>query len=96
MYQGDPNVPAGKVSIIVDLRRPMVLTAEQQSNLQLLADMDTSDLPPETDMSQLPRQPYVHNDMMGEDENPKLPEYCTARWVPGGMIKWNVNVFNPW
>ncbi|KAK3596890.1 hypothetical protein CHS0354_029077 [Potamilus streckersoni] len=84
---GDPNVPAGEVSVYVDLRRPMILNREQQESLQTLRDIDTPDLPPEFDGNMNLSQPFIVPSQCEEREDCKdLPKYCKARYHSKGQI----------
>lgn len=79
-FQGDPNVPAGQISLKVDLVRPMILTLEQQSSIQNLLDIDTPDIPAEVTLDKLPPQPFrIPADCFDRNLNPA--NTCTARWV---------------
>ena len=70
--QGDPNVPAGQVSIEADLSRPMVLSDLQQASVQTLKDIDTPDIPADVALHQLPSQPFrVPADCLDRDTSPK-------------------------
>ena len=78
-FQGDPNVPSGEISICADLSRPMVLTSEQQSSISMLADIDTFDLPPETETDKIVKQPFVVPNGVYIEDSFSLPKYCILR-----------------
>ncbi|ELT96841.1 hypothetical protein CAPTEDRAFT_224504 [Capitella teleta] len=80
---GDPNIPATKVTIEADLSRPMVLTREQQSSLQLLQQIDLPDL---LDVSEkeMCNQPFVVPSACYERE--AAPPTCSARFHSRGQI----------
>jgi len=82
---GDPNVPAGEVSVRVDLQRPMILTRDQQASISTLLQIDTPDLPPDTRLENLPTQPFhIPSDCFDRDARP--PARCKARFHAEGQI----------
>ncbi|KAL3859365.1 hypothetical protein ACJMK2_009589 [Sinanodonta woodiana] len=83
---GDPNVPAGEISVYVDLRRPMILNREQQESLQTLKDIDTPDLPPEFDGTRNFSQPFIVPRQCEMEDCRDLPTFCKARYHSKGTI----------
>ena len=79
LSQGDPNVPAGQVSVRVDLKRPMILSGQQQqASVRMLAEIDTADLPPGETLEKLPPQSFqVPPDCQPNDVT--APSTCRAR-----------------
>ena len=77
--QGDPNVFAGELSLKVDLRRPMILTYDQQERISTMEEIDTPDLPGDVAIDKLPQQPFrLPFDSFERDITP--PRHCRARW----------------
>ena len=75
VWQGDPNVPAGEVSLKVDLTRPMVLNRDQQRFIDTLRKTDISG-----DAGTTQPQPFqVPADCSGKIIS--TPASCIARWV---------------
>lgn len=83
---GDPNVPSGEISICADLSRPMVLTSEQQCSVAMLADIDTFDLPPETEPDKIVKQPFVIPSGVFIEDSFTLPKYCISRYHSQGTV----------
>jgi len=80
--QGDPNVPAGEVSITVELTKPMVLTREQQADLATLAQISPDDPPPTLgDGLATFRQPFYDPTHSADYEDmPPYPAFCLCRY----------------
>ena len=57
----------------------MVLTSEQQSSVAMLADIDTFDLPPETEPDKIVKQPFVIPSGVFIEDSFTLPTYCISR-----------------
>ncbi len=77
-------MPATKVTIKADLRRPMILNVQQQDSIETLADIDTADLPPDMRLDQMPTQPFrVPSGCMDRETN--SPSRCRARCV--GLLR---------
>ena len=77
--QGDPNVPATKISIKADLTRPMILNLAQQDSVDTLRDIDIADLPPDMNVAQMPSQPF-RIPMGCLDRHRSAPERCKSRY----------------
>ncbi|XP_050397811.1 F-box only protein 31 [Patella vulgata] len=82
---GDPNVPANKISLYIDLTRPMVLSIEQQRTIDLLQQIDIPDLPPDTYPNNLQKQSFRVPDDCFERFN-RTPTSCIARFHANGQI----------
>ncbi|KAK3086110.1 hypothetical protein FSP39_013713 [Pinctada imbricata] len=80
---GDPNVPATKVSVKVDLLRPMVLTANQQESIDNLDGVDTAHIEPGT---KLEPQPFVFPRNCSERSGFNPPKTCLFRYHAQGQI----------
>lgn len=78
--KGDPNVPAGVVSLYGDTQRPMMLTDEQQQSIELMEAIDIPDLPPDFKLELLPRQTF-HIPLDCMDRNKDSPKLCKYRFV---------------
>lgn len=83
---GDPNVPSGEISICADLSRPMVLTSEQQSSISVLSDIDTPDLPPNTEPGKLNKQPFVIPSGVWTEDSFQVLKYCIMRFHSQGTV----------
>jgi hypothetical protein len=74
--QGDPNIPAAKVSIKADLTLPLVLTLDQQdcrSNLEAASE-------PNTDHPLPDYQPFkIPTDWESDTED--IPKSCSYRYL---------------
>ncbi|XP_046558884.1 F-box only protein 31-like [Haliotis rubra] len=82
---GDPNVPANKVSLYIDLDHPMILTMGQQKTVELMEEIDIPELPPDIDLQHLPPQPFhVPDDCYERFSHP--PTMCRARFHGQGQI----------
>ncbi|XP_023931335.1 F-box only protein 31 [Lingula anatina] len=81
---GDPNVPAGQISIRADLTQSLILSEEQQSSVQLLTDIDLPDAAPAvaTALEQLPPQPFfLPYDCSYREPRNDCPKKCKARFL---------------
>uniref|UniRef100_A0A8W8MPT3 Uncharacterized protein n=1 Tax=Magallana gigas TaxID=29159 RepID=A0A8W8MPT3_MAGGI len=81
---GDPNVPASEISLFGDLTSPLVLTAEQQENLDSLTA-----IPEHHAMEQsgsTVRQPFRIPEHFSDRDNRYIPEFCTFRCRAKGRI----------
>ena len=81
MFQGDPNVPAGEISITADLSKPLVLTKEQQESIKSLKEVEVWAGPAVDSNQSVPRkQPFwIPREVASEDEF-SLPKYCVSRF----------------
>ncbi|ESO91018.1 hypothetical protein LOTGIDRAFT_233514 [Lottia gigantea] len=82
---GDPNVPANKISLYIDLRRPMFLNRDQQQTIDLLQQIDIPDSPPDSYPHNLPPQPFrVPDDCFERFSG--TPHKCIGRFHAKGQI----------
>ncbi|KAL8616310.1 hypothetical protein ACOMHN_056253 [Nucella lapillus] len=82
---GDPNVPAGKISLYVDLRQPLTLTREEQDSTSV------DELRPETLEAPFrfppeASQPFALSSDVHERDDHQLPATCKARYGGKGQI----------
>jgi hypothetical protein len=73
--QGDPNIPATKVSIKADLTSPLVLTLDQQEFLRTLEAASE----PNTDHPLPDSQPFKIPDDCYNREIEDVPKMCSFR-----------------
>ncbi|XP_064611112.1 F-box only protein 31-like [Liolophura sinensis] len=82
---GDPNVPASEISITADLRRPMILTEDQQDSVEVLGEIDTPDILPGNETNFVREQPFkIPQDCI--DRYRRTPKTCRARFHGFGRI----------
>ena len=80
-YQGDSNVPAGEISIDMDLSAKIYLNQEQQSSLVILGQIGREDFNQPENEGDIKRQPFqVPNDVV-RDGIFQYPNFCTSRFV---------------
>ncbi len=87
ILQGDPNVPAGQISVLADLTRPMILTHEQQGSLDVLSAIDIPDVPPNTPLAHLTPQPFIVPQNCVE-RSPQPPRTCRYRYYTWTLLGW--------
>ncbi|KAH9504954.1 hypothetical protein Btru_061148 [Bulinus truncatus] len=89
---GDPNVPAGNVSVTVFLNKPFILKKEDQDSVESLMEADTART--DEDYSSVlnsfannaeTRQPFLVPVEVFEREA-HLPQYCISRYIAQGRI----------
>lgn len=77
LLQGDPNVPASEISLFGDLTSPLVLTAEQQENLDSLTAVPEHHAMEQSGSTV--RQPFRIPEHFSDRDNRYIPEFCTFR-----------------
>ncbi|XP_052798220.1 F-box only protein 31-like [Mya arenaria] len=84
---GDSNVPAGEVSIEVNLQKPMVLTAEQQQSHASIRALNPDDPPPilGEDCDTF-RQPFHDPTNFGQTDGFDPPTFCLCRYHALGTV----------
>ncbi|XP_064640862.1 F-box only protein 31-A-like [Lineus longissimus] len=86
---GDPNIPAGCITMKADLLCPMVLTLTQQEELETLSEIDLPDPDPDMQLGQLPSQPFrIPNGCSREGSN-LVPESCKWRFSSRGQVAYD-------
>ncbi|WAR01637.1 FBX31-like protein [Mya arenaria] len=85
--EGDSNVPAGEVSIEVNLQKPMVLTAEQQQSHASIRALSPDDPPPilGEDCDTF-RQPFHDPTNFGQTDGFDPPTFCLCRYHALGTV----------
>lgn len=78
LLQGDPNVPASEISLFGDLTSPLVLTAEQQENLDSLTAVPEHHAMEQSGSTI--RQPFRIPEHFSDRDNRYIPEFCTFRY----------------
>lgn len=78
LLQGDPNVPASEISLFGDLTSPLVLTAEQQENLDSLTAVPEHHAMEQSGTTV--RQPFRIPEHFSDRDNRYIPEFCTFRY----------------
>lgn len=78
LLQGDPNVPASEISLFGDLTSPLVLTAEQQENLDSLTAVPEHHAMEQSGSTV--RQPFRIPEHFSDRDNRYIPEFCTFRY----------------
>uniref|UniRef100_K1PSS1 F-box only protein 31-B n=1 Tax=Magallana gigas TaxID=29159 RepID=K1PSS1_MAGGI len=81
---GDPNVPASEISLFGDLTSPLVLTAEQQENLDSLTAVPEHHAMEQSGSTV--RQPFRIPEHFSDRDNRYIPEFCTFRCRAKGRI----------
>ena len=77
-YQGDPNVPASKVTFRADLPYCMHLNEEAQKSFERIQEIEAASS--ELDWSELPSaQPFLVPEDC-EERYPNIPKHCRARF----------------
>ncbi|KAK7114875.1 F-box only protein 31-A-like [Littorina saxatilis] len=84
---GDPNVPAGKISLYVDLRKPITLNDEREMHeFDFVNSLDPDTLPSPYCFPPNASQPFSLSDNIFMRDTQNLPRTCKARYGGRGQI----------
>lgn len=77
LLQGDPNVPATKVSVYANLTSPLVLTIEQQESLDTLGAVPEHHVTEQSGPAV--RQPFRIPEHFSDRDISDIPKFCIFR-----------------